>query len=108
MNNDDYDPGIPVEVGRPAPFVCAPVRWFALANSCAEPTAAKVAPLVWFLSSVTKQKSFSVSNIQAEKFSIDRKQKAAGLKALQRAGLISIDTSPGKSAFVSVLWSPGI
>jgi hypothetical protein len=120
-----YDPGIPVPsrlkpafdyadlrgsgspenqtvASRRSNYVHAPLEWFAKANSCPEHSAAKVAPLVWFLKSVTRQPAFPVSNCAAKKFGLDRKQKAAGLKALEAAGLIRLAARTGKSPLVSL------
>lgn len=106
-NLRQYDVGIPVERPTKAPYVHAPVEWIAESNRCPEHCASKVAILIWFLHSVTKQNSFKVSNTDAMKFALDRKQKAAGLKALERAGLISIQPRSGKSPLVTLAWTPG-
>lgn len=97
-----------VSVGRTPiqPFVFMPVEWIAAANRCPAHCASKVAVLVWFLHSVTRQKTFEVNNADAEKFSLDRKQKAAGLRALEHAGLISLAAQTGKGPLVTLKWQP--
>ncbi len=102
----DFDRGIPVKSSAKEPYVHAPVEWIAASNLCPEHCASKVALLVWFLHSVNKQRTFKISNTDAEKFALDRKQKAAGLQALKRAGLISLEARLGKSPLVTLTWKP--
>ncbi len=102
-----YEVGIPIDRGGKEPFVHVPVSWIAASNRCPEHVASKVALIVWFLHSVTRSKEFKVSNTDAEKFGLDRKQKAAGLRALARAGLVKISARSGKSPLVRLEWPVG-
>ena len=103
----DYDEGIPVGRAVKEPFVHVPVAWVAASNRCPEHCASKVALLVWFTHCVTRQRTFKIGNTDAEKFAIKRKVKAAGLKALERAGLISITARSGKSPMVTLTNTTG-
>ena len=107
----------PVETGikvhRPASrtscerFVHAPVAWVARAQACKGFMAVPVALVVWYRHSVTREKSFTVSNTAAAAFGLDRKQKAAGLRSLAEAGLISVENASGQSPVVTLVWEPG-
>lgn len=111
MSLDLRDDEVEVPVGPQGPsrglFVYAPVEWIVASNRCREHCASKVAILCWFLHSVNKRETFKVSNTDAAIFALDRKQKAAGLRALERAGLISIMTRSGRSPLVTLTWKPG-
>lgn len=98
----EFHEGIPVGRQAKEPFVYVPVAWVAASNRCPEHCASKVAILVWFLHSVTRQMTFKVSNTDAAKFALDRKQKAAGLRALEHAGLITLTARSGKSPLVTL------
>lgn len=102
LRDDEID--VSMKLPTKALFVHAPVEWIAAANRCPEHCASKVAILTWFLHSVTKSMTFKMSNTDAEKFSLDRKQKSAGLRALERAGLISVTTRNGRSPLVTINW----
>ena len=102
----DSDEGIPVpspQCRRSGRFVHAPVEWIRRAQLTKGRFAVVCAMAVWYMHCVTKQPSFKLSNIIADSFGINRKQKAAGLKSLHAAGLIDIEQPDGSSPTVVML-----
>lgn len=81
-------------------FVYVPLTWVKRAACLRCRFAVQAALLVWYRKSVTRNDEFSVSNIAALNFGLGRKQKAAGLKALQDAGMITLRSLPGRSPWV--------
>lgn len=82
------------------PFVYVPLSWIRRAACLPCRSAVQAALLVWFRKSVTGSNEFGVSNVVALSFGLDRKQKAAGLKSLAKAGMITLHLLPGRSPWV--------
>ncbi|MES2736639.1 MAG: hypothetical protein V4672_09995 [Verrucomicrobiota bacterium] len=103
--NENFEEGLLLPRSRngKARFVCVPLEWIRRAASAPAQSAVQVALLVWYRKSVTGEAHFAVSNIVASYFGLDRKQKAAGLKALAGIGMIALQPRPGRSPLVTVL-----
>lgn len=96
----------PVPQVKSKPFVHVLVAFLEAANK-AGACAGCVAPLVWYQQAVTDSRSYKISNQAAAKFGIGRRRKTTGLRQLEAAGLIALQSSNGGSPVVTLLWSDG-
>ena len=58
---------------------------------------------VWYLAGIQKTTTVALGNGLLKKLGVDRKAKAHCLKALQKAGLISMEQRPGCNPRVTIL-----
>ena len=58
---------------------------------------------LWYLAGVQKSNAVALGNARLQKLGVDRDAKARCLKALQEAGLISVDQLPGRNPRVTIL-----
>jgi len=85
-------------------FLKGPVslEWFFRAGRLAGKSL-HVGVALWFLVGVQKKRCVSLSNKLAGEFGVDRHAKGRALRALERAGLISVRRKQGCSPLVTVL-----
>jgi hypothetical protein len=58
---------------------------------------------LWYLAGVQKSNAVALGNARLQKLGVDRDAKARCLKALQEAGLITVDQQPGRNPRVTFL-----
>ncbi len=85
-------------------FICGPLPliWIQKACSLGKNTA-KLSLLLWYKHGLTKGQPFYISNLAAEKFGLERRQKYRALSLLEEAGLITIEQDPGNSPTIQVI-----
>ena len=79
-----------------------PLHWISRA-SCLPGKALHVGLMLWYLAGVTKSKEVMISTVRLESWGVSRHQKARGLSALERAGLIKVKRCTGRNPRVLIL-----
>lgn len=79
-----------------------PMTWLAAAARLPGKTLA-VAIALWRLSGAFKSSTVKLSNAEVEVLGVDRNAKSRALRALQKAGLISLEQHPGCLPRVTIL-----
>jgi hypothetical protein len=79
-----------------------PMSWLTAAARLPGKTLA-VAIALWRLSGAVKSPTVKLSNAELEVLCVDRNAKSRALRALQKAGLISIEQRPGCLPRVTIL-----
>lgn len=78
-----------------------PLNWLLKAASISG-GAFKVAIVIWFLVGVSNKRTISLPNGLLDKFGVSKRTKYRCLKAMERAGLISISQGKGSSPVIEV------
>ncbi|MEW6406866.1 MAG: hypothetical protein AB1649_34245 [Chloroflexota bacterium] len=79
-----------------------PLEWMAAAGRLPGKVM-QVATALWFQFGVEKSLTVSLSSKVLKKFGVDRHSKSRALKALERAGLVSVKQSPGCNPVVTFI-----
>jgi len=82
-----------------------PMPWLMLATSTS--VTARAAIMIWYLSGVASSETFAISNIEAGKWGLDRKQKQYALGRLAALGLITTERIGYASVRVTILKADG-
>ncbi|MCK4377778.1 MAG: hypothetical protein KAW01_00455 [Deltaproteobacteria bacterium] len=86
------------------PFVKGPIPLDWIQQACRlGSNVARLSWVLWYFDGVKKEDYFNISNINVEKFGIERRQKNKALSLLEEAGLITIKQEEGKSPRVKVI-----
>jgi hypothetical protein len=92
---------------RKDPYVHVPVELVKRAQLAGGAFSVSVAMLVAYKQAVTGEEAVSISNVAALKFGLTRKQKAYGLEALERAGVVSVERNQGQSPIARLIHEVG-
>jgi hypothetical protein len=65
-----------------------------------------VAIVLWYHAGVSKNAKIKVNLSRMGAFGLDRHSASRGLKALEEAGLVTVDRAPGRNATVTLLDAP--
>ena len=85
-------------------FLKGPIPWNWIIGASQLPGKALVIGLcLWRLKGATRQDTIKLSNNELLPFGIDRAAKSRGLAALEKAGLIKVDRTPGRWCNVTLL-----
>ena len=79
-----------------------PLHWF-LPAMALPGKALHVAVALWHMYGITKCPEITVSNVLTKRFSVRRDAKHRALRALERAGLVSVSSGKGRSSRVTLL-----
>lgn len=82
-----------------------PLMWLTRAAELPGKTLA-VSAAIWFKAGATKNRTVKLTGTLARKFSVGRKACSRCLRALERAGLVSVYRHPGRSPVVTILEAP--
>ena len=84
-------------------FLKGPIdlQWLQLAASLPGKSL-HVGLVLWYLAGLKKQKTFKLSRTTLESFSINRHAAYRALKALEHAGLVSVERHPGRLPIVTL------
>ena len=89
---------------RGARFLKGPIPWDWMIRASQLPGKALILGLcIWRLSGATGRNTVPLSNSEVQPFEIDRAAKSRGLRALEKAGLISISRKPGRWPLVTLM-----
>jgi hypothetical protein len=93
-------------VGKQELFIRGPIplKWCIKLNKIKNINAFRIASILWFFSGVHKSRRFKFcQKFCREKFGLRRESAYSGLKALEREGLITIDTNTGKNSIITIV-----
>ena len=94
---------------KPGAFIKGPIPlvWMQTAAELPNKTAVTVGLAIWYLAGLKGKDTFVLSNLLIESFGITRQTKATVLKALEGAGLISIECRPRHNPVVTLIRDAG-
>jgi len=85
-------------------FLRGPIPWKWLAQAARLPGKAfQVAIAVWFLAGIKDRRTVALSGSALRGMEVDRFATYRGLRALERAGLVSVSRHVGRSPMVTIL-----
>ena len=85
-------------------FLKGPIPWIWLSRAAQQPgKALHVATVIWFLAGIKRMRTVRVSNRDLSALGVKRNAKYYALRALESAGLISVQRHPGCSPEVTIL-----
>ena len=82
-----------------------PLSWLTVASKTGDLAALQVALAVWWAMGWKRSLQITLTTSVLDRFmdTKDRRKKARGIKALENAGLISVDRTPRKSPIITIL-----
>lgn len=102
VSNDKYEQQKKVFIN--GKFVKGPIPLAWILKACSlGGNVAQVSWLLWFYYGLTNGEPITLSNIKAEEFGLERRQKTEALSRLEEAGLITIEQAPGKAPIVKLI-----
>lgn len=95
-------------VERGARFLKGPVPWSWLCAASNLPgKALHLGTILWHLSGLTKSQTVHIPRGLLDEMGIDRATAHRARKALEQAGLVSVEAVPGRKAKITILDAPG-
>ncbi len=90
-----------------APFIKGPIPLAWITAAAMLPgKSLKVGLALWYLAGLKKTKTVPLGNLLLQRFGVDRKSKGRCLKAMERAGLITVVRRVGCNPIVTLLDAP--
>ena len=88
-------------------FLKGPIPWAWLTTAAQEPgQALHVAIVIWFLSGLNKSRKIALSGKILRTMGVNRHAGYRGLKALEKAALVTVERHPGRNPVVAILDTP--
>jgi hypothetical protein len=88
-------------------FLKGPIPWKWIVLAAKQPgKALHVSLALWFLAGISKSRRIKLNNILLKTLGVTRYAKSRSLLSLEKAGLISVEQSKGKSPVVTLLDPP--
>ena len=87
------------------PFVKGPipVDWLARAVSTNSAATVGIALVLWYLSGIHRKRTVTLSSIEFGSWTPNRFQKSRALAELMAAGLVAVESHPGRAPVVTIL-----
>ena len=94
----------PLRQKRPGRFLKGPIPWAWLATAAQQPgKALHVAIVIWFLSGLKKSRTIALPGSVLRTMGVNRHAGYRGLKALEKAALVTVERHPGRNPIVTIL-----
>lgn len=97
----------PLRQRRTGRFLKGPIPWTWWAIAAQQPgKALHVGTVIWFLSSLKKSRKIALSGAALRTMGVNRHAGYRGLKALEKAALVTVERHPGRNPVVTILAIP--